>query len=165
MRLSHRRLGQRATRGSRRQPLKIVWIGSAPRPEMPRSLELWANASQASSSRAGEQFGEQVEASAEAPNTQNPNKHGLHQLNHTPSLRLGAGRSQVQILSPRFDSFRLSSHYSAKTVASCFAAVYKAGGKQKHPSDGRRDRKRRAACLGRGSPVSVLDQLEFRCAS
>jgi hypothetical protein len=31
----------------------------------------------------------------------NTSKHGLYQLSGTPSLGLGAGRSQVQILSPR----------------------------------------------------------------
>jgi hypothetical protein len=31
----------------------------------------------------------------------NLSKHRLYQLGDTPSLRLGAGRSQVQILSPR----------------------------------------------------------------
>jgi hypothetical protein len=52
----------------------------------------------------GEQFGEQIEENSEALRALNPSKHGLQQLSDTPSLRLGAGRSQVQILSPRLEN-------------------------------------------------------------
>jgi hypothetical protein len=50
----------------------------------------------------GEQFGEQIERNRDALGRRTPNKHGAHQLRGTPSLGLGAGRSQVQILSPRY---------------------------------------------------------------
>src|SRR5580704_4312641 len=54
----------------------------------------------------GEQFGEQIERNRRELRSKKPSKHGLYHLSDTPSLRLGAGRSQVQILSPRlFDSY------------------------------------------------------------
>ncbi len=49
----------------------------------------------------GEQFGEQIQRNPGKLRSTKPSKHGLHHLSGTPSLRLGAGRSQVQILSPR----------------------------------------------------------------
>ena len=50
----------------------------------------------------GEQFGEQIERNPGELRSKKPSKHGLYHLSDTPSLRLGAGRSQVQILSPRY---------------------------------------------------------------
>jgi hypothetical protein len=49
----------------------------------------------------GEQNGEQNEQNWEALSVRKPKRSGAFQLIGTPSLRLGAGRSQVQILSPR----------------------------------------------------------------
>jgi hypothetical protein len=49
----------------------------------------------------GEQFGEQSESNCARLRAKEPSKYGPHQLRRTPSLALGAGRSQVQILSPR----------------------------------------------------------------
>jgi len=48
-----------------------------------------------------EQFMEQIEENSAALNDTQPSKHRLLSVPDTPSFRLGAGRSQVQILSPR----------------------------------------------------------------
>ena len=44
---------------------------------------------------------EQIEENSDALGDIKPSKHRLLSVPDTPSLRLGAGRSQVQILSPR----------------------------------------------------------------
>ena len=49
----------------------------------------------------GVQFGVQFEPNSEQLRSNRPNEDGRDQLIETPTLRLGAGRSQVQILSPR----------------------------------------------------------------
>jgi hypothetical protein len=51
----------------------------------------------------GVQFGVQSERNTAALRSMKPNEHGAHPREHTPTLGLGAGRSQVQILSPRFE--------------------------------------------------------------
>jgi hypothetical protein len=48
-----------------------------------------------------ERFGEQIESNWDKLRGKKPNQHGPHQLSGTPSLRLGAGRSLVQIRPPR----------------------------------------------------------------
>jgi hypothetical protein len=53
----------------------------------------------------GEQDGEQTEQNWAAPSSRKPNESGPLQRGDTPSLRLGAGRSQVQILSPRYEEW------------------------------------------------------------
>jgi hypothetical protein len=49
----------------------------------------------------GNNLGNKLSETQEHSEAENPAKHGLYHLSDTPSLRLGAGRSQVQILSPR----------------------------------------------------------------
>jgi hypothetical protein len=49
----------------------------------------------------GVQFGVQFESNSQELSSTRTNNGGPHQLTHTPTLGLGAGRSQVQILSPR----------------------------------------------------------------
>jgi hypothetical protein len=50
----------------------------------------------------GEQNGEQNERNRGAPRSRKPNEFGPPRPSDTPFFKLGAGRSQVQILSPRF---------------------------------------------------------------
>jgi hypothetical protein len=55
----------------------------------------------ASERTSGEQNGEQNEENQDALGRRKPNESGPLQLSDTPFFSLGAGRSQVQILSPR----------------------------------------------------------------
>jgi hypothetical protein len=51
----------------------------------------------------GEQFGEQIESNSDALRRSRPARSRRPRVSHTRSLGLGAGRSQVQILSPRLE--------------------------------------------------------------
>jgi hypothetical protein len=53
----------------------------------------------------GDQNGDQTERYGAALRNEKPCRHALWILTGTRTLRLGAGRSQVQILSPRFEKY------------------------------------------------------------
>ena len=57
------------------------------------------------------QFGVQFERYGGGPSQRKPSKHGPLPLRYTASCRLGAGRSQVQILSPRYNKTPGKQHF------------------------------------------------------
>ncbi len=70
------------------------------------------------SATAGEQSGEQTEGRPGARRRSNSSKHRLHRVADTSVLWLGAGRSQVQILSPRLTNCLQSERLA---VAGCYS--------------------------------------------